>query len=54
MGFHFFQVFKQTYSGKVISVVLMYSKQTESVSLFYEKLETLSAREEVIILGDFK
>ena len=50
----FFQVFEQTYSGKVISVVLMYRKYTESVSLFYEKLETLNAREEVdIILGDF-
>ena len=52
-GTSFFQVFRQTYSGKVISVVLMYRKCTESVSLFYEKLETLNAREEVdIILGD--
>ena len=54
MGFHFFQVFKQMYSGKVINVVLMYRKYTESVSLFKEKLETLNAREEVdIIRGDF-
>ena len=53
-GISFFQVFKQTYSGKIISVELMYRKYTESVSLFYEKFETLNAREEVdIILGYF-
>ena len=52
-GTSFFQVFRQTYSGKVINVVFMYRKCTESVSLFYEKLETLNAREEVdIILGN--
>ena len=32
----------------------MYRKHTESVSLFYKKLETLNAGEEVdFILGDF-
>ena len=30
----FFQVFKQTYSGEVITVVLMYRKYTESASFF--------------------
>ena len=35
-------------------MVLMYRKYTESVSLFYEKFETLNARGKVdIILGDF-
>ena len=53
-GISFFQVFKQTYSGKIISVVLMYRKYAESVSLFHEKLQTLNAKEEVdIILEDF-
>ena len=52
-GISFFYFFKQIYSGKVIGVVLMYRKH-KSVSIFYEKLETLNAREEVgIILGDF-
>ena len=54
-GVLFSQVFEQTYSGKVIRVELMHRKYTESVSLFYEKSETLNAREEVdIILRDFK
>ena len=51
-GISFYYFFKQTYSGKVISVVLMYIKHTESVLLFYEKL--VNAREEVdIILEEF-
>ena len=53
-GISFFYFFKQIYSGKVISVILMHRKHTESVSIFYEKLGTLNAREEVsIILEDF-
>ena len=51
---HVIRKSKQTYSRKVVSVVLMYRKYTESVSLFYEKLETLNARKEVdIILQNF-
>ena len=49
MGFHFFQAFKQMYSGKVINVVLMYRKYTESVSLFKEKLETLMQEKKLIL-----
>ena len=41
----FFSFLKQIYSVKFISVVLMYMKHTESISLFYKKLETLNARE---------
>ena len=49
MRFHLPRFFK-----KVISVVLMYRKYIESVSLFHEKLETFKAREEVdVILREF-
>ena len=50
----FFQVFKQTYSGEVITVVLMCRKIYRKCFIFYEKLETLNAREKVdIILEHF-
>ena len=53
-GISFSYFFRQIYSGKIISVVLMYRKHTESVWLFYERLENINAREETdVILWDF-
>ena len=53
MRFHF-STFLSINILKIISVILMYRKYSESASLFHEKLKILNPTEEVdIMLGDF-